>query len=161
METEEDKKSKTGEWCSYQMGNGSGSPCRQMKKESKTEEDGSYQTSQVGRGDVRRKKSKTEEWFNYQTAQVGYGDGRRKKSWTEKMVAITQLRLALEREEERIAKKELGFNLDWDLSFQKQIFSRNHSLARNHFSRTDWFSLSCSRNIKVWKGIQKKVKVPT
>ena len=39
------------------------------------------------------------------------GDERRKKSKTEKMVATTQLRLALETEEERRAKKEFGLRL--------------------------------------------------
>ena len=45
-------------------------------------------------------------------AQVGHGDGRRKKARLEKMVATTQLRLALETEEERRAKKRNGFDLD-------------------------------------------------
>ena len=62
VETEEDKKIKTGECCSYQ-------------------------TSQVGHGDGRRKKSKTGEDGSYQIAQVGHGDGRRKKARLEKMIA--------------------------------------------------------------------------
>ena len=39
---------------------------------------------------------------------VGHGDGRRKKTRLEKMVATTQLRLALETEDERGAKKGMG-----------------------------------------------------
>ena len=46
-----------------------------MKRESKTGEDGSYQTAQFGHVDGRRKKSKTGEDGSYQTAQVGPGDG--------------------------------------------------------------------------------------
>ena len=62
-----------------QLPNGSAWPCRRMKKESKTGEDG-----------------------NYQTAQVGHGDGRKKKARLEKKVATTQLRLALETEEQKM-----------------------------------------------------------
>ena len=47
-------------------------------------------------------------------AQFGHVDGRRKKSKTGEMVATTQLRLALETEEERRAKKWIGFDLDRD-----------------------------------------------
>ena len=42
--------------------------------------------------------SKTGEDDSYQTAQVGCGDGRRKKSKLEKMAATTWFRLALETE---------------------------------------------------------------
>ena len=47
---------------------------------SKTGEDGSYQTAQVGHRDGRRKKSKTGEDGSYRTAQVGPGDTGRKRS---------------------------------------------------------------------------------
>ena len=67
--------------------------------------------AQFGHVDGRRKKRKTGEDGSYQTAQVGHGDGRKKKSKTEKMVATTQLRLALETEEERRAKN--GSDLIW------------------------------------------------
>ena len=67
--------------------------------------------AQVGHLDGRRKKSKTGVDGSYQTAQVGHGDGRKKKARLEKMVATTQLRLALETEEERRAKN--GLNLIW------------------------------------------------
>ena len=40
-------------------------------------------------------------------AQVGHGDGRKKESKLEKIVATTQLKLALETEEERRAKNGL------------------------------------------------------
>ena len=54
-----------------QLPNGSVWPCRQTKKISKTGEDGSYQTAQVGHGDGRKKKSKTREDGSYHTAQIG------------------------------------------------------------------------------------------
>ena len=44
--------------------------------------------------------------------QVGHGDGRKKKARLEKMVATTQLRLALEKEEDRRAKKWIELDLD-------------------------------------------------
>ena len=40
-------------------------------------------------------------------AQIGHGDGQKRKARLEKMVATTQLRLALETEEERKAKNRL------------------------------------------------------
>ena len=49
-----------------------------------------------GSGDGGRKKSKSGEDGSYGTAQVSHGDGRRKKARLKKMVATTQLRLALE-----------------------------------------------------------------
>ena len=55
METKEEQ-----DWRMMHLPNGSVWPCRQRKK-SKTGEDGSYQTAQVGRGDGGRKKSKTGE----------------------------------------------------------------------------------------------------
>ena len=57
-----------------------------------------------GSGDGRRKKSKSGEDGIYRSAQVGHGDGRRKKR---QMVATTQLRLALETEEERRARLDI------------------------------------------------------
>ena len=42
-------KSKTGKWCSYQMAQFGHVDGR--RKKNKTEEDGSYQTAQVGLGD--------------------------------------------------------------------------------------------------------------
>ena len=50
------------------------------RKKSKTEEDGSYQTAQVGHGDGRKKKSMTGEDGSYHTSQIGLGDRGRKKS---------------------------------------------------------------------------------
>ena len=44
--------------------------------------------------------------------QVGHGDGRKKKARLEKMVATTQLRLALETEEDTKAKKWIELDLD-------------------------------------------------
>ena len=55
-------------------------PCRRTKKEKQTEEDGSYQTAQVGHGDGQTKKIKTGEDGSYHTAQIGLGDRGRKKS---------------------------------------------------------------------------------
>ena len=49
-------------------------------KKSKTGEDSSYQTAQVGHGDGQRKNSKTGEDGSYHTAQVDPGDRGRKKS---------------------------------------------------------------------------------
>ena len=46
-----------------------------------------------------------------------------RKARLEKMVATTQLRFALETEEERRREKRNGFDLDCDWSFQKN--SRN------------------------------------
>ena len=55
--------------------------------------------AQFGHGDGRRKKSKTgEDDGSNQTVQA---NGQRKKAGLEKLVATTQLRLALETEEER------------------------------------------------------------
>ena len=51
-----------------------------------------------------------EEQDSYQTAQVSHGD-RKRKARLVKMVATTQLRLTLEAEDERSAKKWNG--LDW------------------------------------------------
>ena len=67
--------------------------------------------AQFGHVDGRRKKSKTREDGSYQTAQVGHGDGRKRIARLEKMVATIQLRLALETEEERRAKN--GLDLIW------------------------------------------------
>ena len=53
---------------------------RRAKKESKSGEDGSYRTAQVGHGDGRRKKSKAEEDGSYHSAEVNPGDRVRKKS---------------------------------------------------------------------------------
>ena len=61
-------------------------PCRRTKKYKQTGEDGVYQTAQVSQGDGRKKKSKTAE-------------------------DATQLKLALETEEERRAKN--GLDLIW------------------------------------------------
>ena len=72
-------------------------------KKSKTGEDGSYQTPQVGHGDGRKKKSKTGEDGSYHSAQVGPGDRGRKKG----------------------GKKDC----DCDWSFQKKRISRNEPLA--------------------------------
>ena len=47
-----------------QLPNGSGWPWRQTKKESKTGEDGSYHTAQVGPGDRGKKKSKKRNGFD-------------------------------------------------------------------------------------------------
>ena len=49
----------------------------------------------------KKKKSKTGEDGSYQTVQAGHGEGRERKARLEKMVVTTQLRLALETEEER------------------------------------------------------------
>ena len=54
-----------------QLPNGSGDGRR---KKSKSGEDGSYQTAQVGHGDGGTKKSKTEEDGNYHLAEVSPGD---------------------------------------------------------------------------------------
>ena len=54
------------------------------------------------------------ECCSYQTAEFGHGDRRKKEeARLEKMVATTQLRLALETEEERRAKN--GLDLIWIL----------------------------------------------
>ena len=63
-----------------QVGHGDG-----RRKKSKTGEDGNYRAAQVGHG----------EDGSYRATQVGHGDGRRKKARLGKMVATTQLRLAL------------------------------------------------------------------
>ena len=59
----------------------------------------------------RRKKSKTGEDGSYQTAQVGHGDGRRKKSKTGEDGSYHTARVGLETEEERRAKN-IVYNLD-------------------------------------------------
>ena len=63
--------------------------------------------AQFGHGDGRRKKSKIGEDCSYQMAQVGHGDGRRKNSKTGEDGSTTQLKLALETEDERRAKNGL------------------------------------------------------
>ena len=63
--------------------------------------------AQFGHVDRRRKKSKTEEDGSYKTAEVGHETDKKRKPRLEKMVATTQLRLALETEEERRAKNSL------------------------------------------------------
>ena len=63
-----------------QLPNGSVWPCRWMKNQSKTGDDGIYQTAQVTHGDGQRKKSKTGEDGSYHTAQICLGDRGRKKS---------------------------------------------------------------------------------
>ena len=60
-----------------------------------------------GSGDGgRRKKSKSGEDGSYRTAQVSHGDGQERKGRLKKVVATTQLRLALETEDERRARLE-------------------------------------------------------
>ena len=61
----------------------------------------------VAHVDGRRTKSKTGEDGSCQAAEVGHGDEQKKKSKPEKMVATTQLRLALETEE------EIRTKMDW------------------------------------------------
>ena len=51
-------------WRMVHLPNGSVWPCRRTKKERKTEEEGSYQTAQVGLGDRGRMKSKKYIGFN-------------------------------------------------------------------------------------------------
>ena len=61
-----------------------------------------------------------------------------RKARLEKIVATTQLRLALETEEERRAKKWYGFDLDlmWiEIEFFNKKISRNE-LARSHVMGT-------------------------
>ena len=49
----------------------------------------------------RQKKIEEQNWRSYQTAPVGHGEDEETKARLEKMVATTQLKLALETEEER------------------------------------------------------------
>ena len=53
------KKNAEQDWRMVQLPNGTGWPWRWMKKKSKTREDGSYHTAQVGPGDRGRKGKKT------------------------------------------------------------------------------------------------------
>ena len=55
--------------------------------------------------------SKTGEWRSYQTARFSMDMDEERNARLEKIVAATQLRLALETEEERRVKKRFGFNL--------------------------------------------------
>ena len=50
------------------------------RKKSKTGEDGSYQTAQVGHGDGRKKENKTGEDGSYHTARTDLGDSRGRKN---------------------------------------------------------------------------------
>ena len=56
--------------------------------------------------------SKTGEWRSYQMARFSMDMDEERNARLEKIVAATQLRLALETEEERRVQKRFGFNLD-------------------------------------------------
>ena len=89
------------------LANTLGWPWRQKKKEG---QDYATKRFRLATETGRKKKSKTGEDGSYQMA--GDGDGRRKKSKTEKDGSYhTDLRLALETEEERRAKN--GLDLIW------------------------------------------------
>ena len=75
----------------------------------------------------------------YQMAQVSHGD-RKRKARLVKMVATTQLRLALGAEDERSATKWNGFDLDL-IWIEIGVFKNFKEFARspcneNHFSST-------------------------